>query len=716
VFARRIIAVSSDKAFGKRLAIALQAAGGAVDCYASPGELGEDTLQAALVVLHLDGELAGAALPLIERLTGDTPVIAILPRSDLAALVDVMQASERIAGILVADAFDPHALSAMATRVLAGDIFGLEKVTRWGTQIHTFLVSDYQEKSLCIARLSQFAEEMGLRRKYREAIEQALDEMLMNALYDAPVDEHGQPIFAEIPTKTRISLRIEQKVVVQYACDGKQFAFGVRDAFGTLERATVLRYLHKCLHSEQQIDRKTGGAGLGLYLIASSASEVYFNVLPGVATEAICTLDLEVPKLQLARFGFFFERIDAAGRLASGPSRRLPAVKSPSATLPAVAPPPPAAPRGLLSLLVAAVLITVGLVVLLAWPRVFTKKAAVTFQTTPVGAAIDIDGKPAGTTAGGPLVVKDLEVGRAYPVVARLEGFEPRQVVVQPRGGKDNAIAIDLVALAATVVLDSAPTGASVELDGRPAGATPLTLTTLRPGAAVALVFRKPGYQDAPARLDVPRPGKEVRLIQPLAVSQELARVRLVSEPPGARILQNGQLIPAVTTPTEVLVEANKPVRFMLTMPRRVPLVIDTFTPTPGAGDIVRGGKLAEGATLRVAASAEGKLDVRRAPHCQDLALPAECTLAPGTYAVQVTLPEGPPITRTVRIGTKDVELDLELGFVDAGPRRTIVLPGGGVRRAAFEPGPRRITVSDGETSRQVVVTVRANATVPAPP
>src|SRR5215211_3459219 len=106
--------------------------------------------------------------------------------------------------------------------------------------------------------------------------------MLMNALYDAPVDEHGKPIFAEIPTRTRVSLRIEQKAVVQYACDGKQFAVAVRDAFGRLERATVLRYLHKCLHSEQQIDRKVGGAGLGLYLMMNSASTVYFNVLPGV--------------------------------------------------------------------------------------------------------------------------------------------------------------------------------------------------------------------------------------------------------------------------------------------------------------------------------------------------------------------------------------------------------------------------------------------------
>ncbi len=324
MLARRIIALSPDKAFAKQLAVALKAAGGTVDTHLALDELGLDALAAALVVMHLDGPMAVAATALIPRLEGETRVIAILARSNLAEVVDIMQGSDRVAGMMVAEDFDMKLLSAMATRVLAGDIFGLEKHVPWGAQIHSFLVGDYQEKSLCISQISEFAELMSVRRKYRESIEQCVDEMLMNALYDAPVDDQGRSIFSEIPTKTRISLRVEQKVVVQYACDGKQFVVGVRDAFGTLDRSTVLRYLHKCLHNEQQIDRKAGGAGLGLYLITNSSTGVYFNVLPSVATEAVCTFDLETPKLQLESFGFFVEKIDAAGRLVSGPSKRLP--------------------------------------------------------------------------------------------------------------------------------------------------------------------------------------------------------------------------------------------------------------------------------------------------------------------------------------------------------------------------------------------------------
>ncbi|MBA3500371.1 MAG: hypothetical protein H0T65_08360, partial [Deltaproteobacteria bacterium] len=124
MLARRVIAISPDKAFGKQLAIALKAAGGTVDSYQTL-ENASNELQAALLVMHLDGDLAGASAEIIGRLVGDTRAIAVLPRSNLPAVVDIMQASERVAGMMVAEDFEMSALSAMATRVLAGDIFGL---------------------------------------------------------------------------------------------------------------------------------------------------------------------------------------------------------------------------------------------------------------------------------------------------------------------------------------------------------------------------------------------------------------------------------------------------------------------------------------------------------------------------------------------------------------------------------------------------------------
>jgi len=712
VLARRVIAVSPDKSFGKQLATALKAAGGAVDLHASIEELGKTEIQAALVVLHLDGDLASAAAELLPRLTGDARVICILPRSNLAAVVDTMQSSDRVAGLLTTENFDSRELSALATRVLAGDIFGLEKMIRWGTLVHSQLVGDYQEKSVAISQVSEFAELMGVRRKYRESIEQCVDEMLMNALYDAPVDETGQPLFSEIPTKTRISLRVEQRVVVQYACDGKRFAVSVRDAFGTLERATVLRYLHKCLHSEQQIDRKVGGAGLGLYMMVNAASCVLFNVLPGVATEVVCIFDLEMPKMQLEQIGFFHEKIDAAGRLATGPSKRLPGatqhpVERRQEATPNISP-------MLVRILVAAIVVMCGLIGFVAWGRIFggKKTTEVTFTTVPKGAQIDLEDHNIGSTTGGSLAVRDLEVGRAYAVVARLDGYETKHEVVQPRAG-GTQVAIQLTALAATVDLDTSPTGATVEIEGASLGQTPLALTTLKPSTPVTIAFKKAGYQPATTKVEVPGPGQEVRIVQPLAVNDELARVKLSSEPSGAAITQNGQLLAGVVTPAEVLVEGGKPVRFVISLPKKVPAVIDGFTPPRGADGIAKHVKLADGAKLHVEANVDGKVNITGAPHCQALSLPADCVLAKGTYTIEFA--GAAKITRKVTLGDQDHDERIELGFVDAGPGKQIVAaPGVMVQHLALEVGPHQLTVSDEAGTHPMAVRVKPGATITA--
>jgi len=713
VLSKRVIVVSADKSYGKQLATALKAAGGTVDTHQSLSALGIGELQAALVCLHLDGELASAAAEIVPRLTGDARVIAVLPRANLPAVVDIMQSSDRIAGILVAEELDMRELSAMATRILAGDVFGLEKLVRWGTQVHSQLVGDYQEKSVCISQISEFAELMGVRRKYREAIEQCCDEMLMNALYDAPVDEQGKQIFSEIPTKTRISLRVEQKVVVQYACDGHQFAVSVRDTFGTLERGIVLKYLYKCLHSEQQIDRKAGGAGLGLYLMVNSASTVYFNVLPGVATEAVCVFDLEVPKLQLEHFGFFTEKIDAAGRLAAGTSRLLPAGTSHPVERRRGDGQPSSTPRGLIAVLSLAIVGVLALALIAAWPRLVTQKHTtdVTFATVPKGATIDVEGKNVGTASDGTLVVHGLEVGRAYPVVARLDGYEPRTEVVQP-SAKGDRVTFDLHALAASVELDSQPTGATIDVDGKPAGTTPITLTTLAPSSTVAVTFKKSGYQDAVGQLAVPGPGKTMRFVQPLSVSDDLARIKLVSEPAGAQVLQNGQLLAGVTTPAEVLVEAGKPQHFTLTLPKHVPLTIEAFTPARGAEGITKGGKLVEGVPLMLETNLDNaKVTISGAPHCKDLALPDACMLAPGSYIIDFTGPQGAHATHTVQVAGRPLTDKFEFGYVEAAQGKKLAAGG---PKLPLEVGTRSVTVTDENGTHTATVKVKAGATVVA--
>jgi PEGA domain len=531
--ARRILAVSPDESFADQLSVALALVDATVDVHRSLETLETSSFHVALCVIHVAGELAQAADAIVPRLTGDCRVIIVLPRANLAATVALMQISDRVAGVMTAEDFDDRTLRALATRAMTGDVFGLEKALTPGTELHQYIVGEHHEKSQCLAQIGAFVAQAGVPRRYHVPIEQCLDEMLMNGLYDAPVDGHGHPLFAEITTRTRLSLRTEETVLVQYGHDGHRFGVSVRDSFGSLTRAGMLRTLHKCLHSAQQIDRKVSGAGVGLYLMLSSASTVSFHVVPGVATEVICTFAVGNAKLVLEQLGMFWELSDVSGHLSSPFPRQVAAtIRSAEVRAPAFTRPRSHRRLILGGLAIAAVAVAAAVVV----PQIFGDPGA--------------DGS-----------------GAAPPEVPT-----------------------------ATVAIDSLPTGAAIEIAGKAMGSTPVSLTSLIPGTEVAILFKHPGYRDATARVKVPALGERMQLVQPLEVSEDVVRVHLVSTPPGARVLHDGAADSGADrtyTPADVFVEANKPQRFTLTMPGHAPLVIAPFTPARGTGVVEKGGTLA---------------------------------------------------------------------------------------------------------------------------
>jgi hypothetical protein len=234
-----------------------------------------------------------------------------------------------------------------------------------------------------------------------------------------------------VPVRTRVAQKLATNVVVQYGFDGKQLAISVRDGFGSIERDTVLRVLNKCLHAAQKIDRKAGGAGVGLYLMVNASSAVYFNVIPNVATEAICVFRIAEVKQQLDAFGFFREAVDVTGQL---PTERLPAAALKPTELHR-----PLGPR----LFAAGAILSVGLLAVAIWyrtthrpqpPKPPPPPATVELDTKPTGAAVAVDGKPSGET---PVTLTTLTPESDITVTFTRKAFKPATIKVHvPRRGE----------------------------------------------------------------------------------------------------------------------------------------------------------------------------------------------------------------------------------------------------------------------------------------
>jgi hypothetical protein len=202
-------------------------------------------------------------------------------------------------------------------------------------------------------------------------------------------------------------------------------------------------------------------------------------------------------------------------------------------------------------------------------------------------------------------------------------------------------------------------------------------------------------------------------MVVPLNVSDELARIKLVSEPPGAQVYQNGQLLAGVQTPAEVLVEAGKVQRFMLSLRGHVPAFIDPFTAGRGAAGVVKTGKLVPGVVVKIEATQEGKITVNGAPHCREVGAPAECVLAPGQYAIDFMAPPA-KFTHQVTVANKSLTEKFELGFVEAPDGKHLEIGGRKVKKVLMEAGTRTVTVVEEGGNKNVQVRVKAGATVTA--
>jgi len=163
-------------------------------------------------------------------------------------------------------------------------------------------VDSYQRKNQVVAELGDWARDLRLADRHAAALEQAVDEMLLNALYSAPRDAQGNSKYAELSTAERARHQAPptEQALVRFGCDAHRLVVAVRDKFGALQVGTVLRYLLHCAQSQQQrktpLENKTSGAGVGLFLIATSASELIFRLHPQRCTELVFCLYRDRPR------------------------------------------------------------------------------------------------------------------------------------------------------------------------------------------------------------------------------------------------------------------------------------------------------------------------------------------------------------------------------------------------------------------------------------
>ena len=284
-----MLAISSDLDQLRRIVATLERAGAEVDAVRSPDAIAAEIIPHRYVFFSATGGDVAALDSLVPKLRERAHVTIVTPRAALGDLTSYLR-DDRINHVVVGEELE-QGVFVTAQKLLTGDIFGIEKYLPAGTPVHYARLRDFAGRGRAIDTVLLYAEDAKMRRQVRTAIGSVCEELLMNALYDAPVDAAGRPVFADVDPHDRIETRSPRPVSIRYAATEQAFAVAVRDRFGRLAKNTILSYIEKCIQSPTQIDRKTYGAGLGLYLVANAAASYVVNVAYGIATEVVCTFD-----------------------------------------------------------------------------------------------------------------------------------------------------------------------------------------------------------------------------------------------------------------------------------------------------------------------------------------------------------------------------------------------------------------------------------------
>jgi hypothetical protein len=150
------------------------------------------------------------------------------------------------------------------------------------------------------------------------------EELMINAMYHAPTDDKGKPLYQHLPRKEMSGKIFERGVKVACASNGQLFAVAVRDAYGSLDKETVVKFLSKGTQKSLTPEQKESGAGLGLVTALKNANKLVFNLAPGMGTEVIALFDLDL--LAKGRPGVRAVHIFTERRKLAAPAAREEAV------------------------------------------------------------------------------------------------------------------------------------------------------------------------------------------------------------------------------------------------------------------------------------------------------------------------------------------------------------------------------------------------------
>lgn len=197
-------------------------------------------------------------------------------------------------------------LTVTVQKLIRRDLFGAEKYLLWGTEMHTHTITRGSQRSKLVERLAEDVKARGQTPRVASMAMLVADELISNAVHNAPINRDGTHFRKDIPRDVEIEMADHESVRLRWGCDARYLAVEVSDQFGSLDRDTILAAL-----AHHEVSESGAGAGMGISLAYRSCDHLVFNLSPGKRTEIIALIDVRSSpseRAPVSSYNVFVER------------------------------------------------------------------------------------------------------------------------------------------------------------------------------------------------------------------------------------------------------------------------------------------------------------------------------------------------------------------------------------------------------------------------
>ena len=164
---------------------------------------------------------------------------------------------------------------------------GIGRYLDSSAEIRSHNILEYRKKDAIFNEIKDDLRKLNYYEDLAENFLMVTWELLMNAVFDAPVDENGSAKYTDRIHEPNFSLQLTEQVELNYGWNDDSVVVSVKDCFGRIRQAGFIENVSRCIaQGADQVRFGPAGAGLGLYLILYQANQIDYYVEKGRVTIA----------------------------------------------------------------------------------------------------------------------------------------------------------------------------------------------------------------------------------------------------------------------------------------------------------------------------------------------------------------------------------------------------------------------------------------------